>query len=86
MVIVAVSDAGQEYCYRISTAHKVNRKKAKAVCEVLNEVRYMVKDGETWYAHEIGCYDQAWDVARNQAFTFGKTGLKRKRYVPCLNI
>jgi len=77
MTIIAKSLIGQEFMYNAKTAHKVAKTSAKAICEALNKARFMLNDGETWFVHEVGAYDNAYAYAEWQAFTRRNGAIRR---------
>lgn len=68
MKIVAKSVKGKEYLYTASTAHKVPNTSAKVICDVLNKANYNLKEGETWFVHDVSPYDRAYEYASFQSF------------------
>lgn len=80
MTVVAKSVAGQEFLYDPRSAHAVEKHKAKAICDKLNELKYLLNnDNEVWYVHEVDQYDTARVYAEEQRFIWSKKrGLIRK--------
>ena len=80
MTIVAKSLRGHEFMYNPRSAHAVAERKAKAICDELNKLKYLLNnDNEVWYVHEVDQYDIApFEYAQDQRFTWGKRGLIRK--------
>ena len=69
MKIVAKSVKGQEFLYTASTAHNVPNASAQAICDVLNRAKFgNLKDDETWFIHDVGPYDRAYEYASFQSF------------------
>ena len=79
MKILAVSVKGREFAYNPKTAHKVNANKANEIAAILNRISWNIKDGETWYAHDVDKYDTAFVYAEYQSFVYGKNGLRERR-------
>ena len=81
MVIVARTETGREFCYSTRSAHKVARKDAEKIAEMLTLAYYHIKDGQKWYVYEIDEYDASFDYATMQRFYIDKSGnLKRRGY------
>ena len=79
MTVVAKSLRGHEFMYNPRSAHAVAERKAKAICDKLNELNYLLdNENEVWYVHEVDQYDTAYVFAEGQRFTWGKRGLIRK--------
>ena len=78
MTILAITRPGEEFLYKVATAHNVNQAKAKKIADMLNNAKYMLKDGEIWYPYEVDEYDTAYDFAQFQRFEYGKRGLIRR--------
>ena len=79
MTILAKTIIGKEFIYSVSSAHKVNKKKADYIAECLNNCGFMLKDGEKWHVYEVDQYDKASIYAEDQTFYITKGGaLKRK--------
>ena len=79
MTVLAKSVKGQEFFYNARSAHFVSERNAKAICKMLNELRYLLdKDNEVWFIHEVDQYDNAYYYAQDQRFTLYKGMLKRK--------
>ncbi len=74
MVVLAKSIAGQEFMYSARSAHKVPAKRAAAIRDALNGIRYDLKDGQIWHLHEIDEFDAAYDFAEMQKFYVNKSG------------
>lgn len=68
MLVIAKSLEGREYLYNPRSARAVSARSAKKILEVVNRYRYQLKDGETWYIHDVDQYDAAYDYAQYQAF------------------
>ena len=66
MTIVAKTRPGQEYCYNVLSAHRINKAHKHNICESLNKAGYSLIPGEIWHTYEISIYDAAFDVAKNQ--------------------
>lgn len=79
MLVIAKSVAGHEFLYSAQSAHKIPKNKAEKVKHILNTCRYQLKDNETWYLHDVGEYDIAYDYATFQSFCFRKGQLIEKR-------
>ena len=79
MLILAKSVKGQEFLYSKRSAHKVPKTSADKICEALNKINYDLKNGETWFKHEVTNYDDAYIFAETQAFRVSKGTLKEIR-------
>ena len=79
MKILAISCEGSEFFYRASTAHKVSKASANAICKALNEIRYNLKPGEVWHVHDVEGWENAGIYAETQAFRMYKGRLQEVR-------
>lgn len=79
MMVVARAIAGKEFMYMPASAHKVNARKANAICKALNECAYMLKPGQTWHVYDVCEYDLAHDYAECQMFTMSNDGCRIRR-------
>lgn len=90
MVIVALSNKGQGFLYRASTAHEVLKKDADRIAQALNtDARFagLKQQDEEWFVHEVDVYDNAYGHAIRQRFFFSAYGLIRgagRRFFPKL--
>ena len=79
MKIVAITTDGQEFLFKVRTAHKVSTAGAEKICKILNHIRYNLKSGaEKWWVYEIDKYDMAYDYAVTQDFHLTGRGLKER--------
>lgn len=79
MKIVAITNNGQEFLFKVKTAHKVSNAGAEKICKILNHVRYKLNSPtEKWWVYEVGQYDMAYDVAVMQDFHLTARGLKER--------
>ena len=69
MKVVAKSVKGNEFLYSAKSAHKVAKASAEAICKALNDSNYDLKNGETWFVHDVDKYDNAFQYAEWQSFT-----------------
>jgi len=69
MKIIAKTRIGSEYLYSASSARKVSARSAETILKVVNEMRWRLKDGETWHIYDVDEYSAAYDYAQYQAFT-----------------
>ena len=54
MTVVAKSLRGHEFMYNPRSAHAVAERKAKAICDELNKLKYLLdNENEVWYVHEV---------------------------------
>lgn len=68
MKVIAKSVQGHEFMYNAASARKVSERSAKTILNVLNEKRYLLKDGEIWHIHDVDSYDNAYHYAQSRAF------------------
>lgn len=80
MKIVAKSIEGQEFLYSASSAHSVSKASANAICKALNNARYDLKEGQVWFVHDIGQYDNAYIYALSQKFYRNRGKIMRSGY------
>ena len=78
MKVVAKSAKGHEFMYNGKSAHKVSEASAKYICDILNEYKYKLNEGEVWYIHDIDKYDMAYEYALFQSFTVRKGVVKER--------
>ena len=77
MFVVAKSVKGHEFMYAPKSAHKVPKTSAKAICKVLNDNNFMLKENEVWFVHAVDKYDSASEFADWQKFTI-RNGIVRR--------
>lgn len=80
MMIIAKSPKGREFVYSPRTAHRVNARKARKVCDALNACGFMLEEGETWYPHEVADWETAAIYAEGQRFTVYADGSIVRRW------
>lgn len=77
MKIVAITTDGQEFLFKVRTAHRVSNAGAEKICKILNRMKYQIKSSaEKWFVYDIDQYDMAYDVAVMQDFHLTARGLK----------
>lgn len=72
MKVIAKSLKGAEYMYNAESARKVSERSAETILEIVNEMKWRLKDNEVWAIHEVDRYDNAYYYAERQAFTIRK--------------
>lgn len=72
MKIIAKSCKGKEFLYNAKSARKVSEKSAEKILNVLNSVKWDLKDDEIWHIHDVDEYDSAFWYAERQSFTIRK--------------
>jgi hypothetical protein len=77
MKIVAKTRVGSEFLYDARSAHKVSQAKAEKIRDVLNSVRYGLKDGEAWYIYDADTYSTASVYAEGQSFRVYRGTVRR---------
>lgn len=79
MKIVAITNEGQEFLFKVRTAHKVSNAGAEKICKILNHIRYNLRTtAEKWWVYDIDKYDMAYNVAVMQDFHLTARGLKER--------
>ena len=79
MKIVAITTEGQEFLFKVKTAHKVSNAGAEKICKILNRIRYQLNAPvEKWWVYEIDQYDMAYGYAEMQNFHLTARGLKER--------
>lgn len=79
MKIVAITNNGQEFLFKVKTAHKVSNAGAEKICKILNHIKYQLKAStEKWWVYDIDQYDMAYDYATMQDFHLTARGLKER--------
>lgn len=78
MLVVAKSKAGAEFLYDALSAHKVSKASAQKIADVLNDVKYCLKEGETWFVHEVWPMDRAYAYGEIQGFSIYRGVVRRK--------
>lgn len=81
MLVVAKSVKGREYLYNAKTAHKVPIKNAEKICEVLNDCKFCLNDGEIWFVHDVDQFDDAYTYASFKKFIYKKNGQVVRRAI-----
>lgn len=82
--VIAKSIKGKEYLYSRKECYSVSAKKAKLICDTLNRLQWQLKDGETWFIHEIDDIEYKYCNAVFQQFIAGKNGIRIKNYYSVL--
>lgn len=79
MYITAIAKKGQEFLYDYTTAHKVSKRSAETIKNMLNNANYLIVDEtkQTWHVFEIDNYSRAIDYATYHRFSLRKGILKR---------
>lgn len=78
MKIVAKAMEGKEFLYNAKSAHKVSERSSKIIVDILNNVKYDLKENETWFAYDIDEYDvRPYEYALSQRFTIRNGLVKR---------
>lgn len=72
MKILAKTITGREWAYNPSTARRVSAASAEKIKEVLNRVKYELKDGEVWFAYDVAEWECAGIYAQDRKFTIRK--------------
>lgn len=80
MTVLAKAKVGSEYLYVINSAHKVPKASARKIMDILNDVRWNLKDGEIWHMYEIDEYCPGYTYAATQRFSIRKGIVKRSCY------
>ena len=80
MTVLARAKVGSEYMYTVSSVHKVPKSSARKIMDILNDVRWNLKDGEIWHMYEIDEYDSAYAYAETQRFSIRNGIVKRISY------
>ena len=80
MLVVAKSKVGADFPYAAASAHTVRQASAQKIAAVLNDVKYGVKAGETWFVHEVWPLDRAYGYGEIQSFSIYKGVVRRKSY------
>ena len=78
MKIVAKTYEGQEFLYSRKSAHRVSERSAQLICDVLNENRWTLKDGQKWHVYEIADWEVDFCGAAYQSFVRRNGGLYEK--------
>ena len=80
MTVLARAKVGSEYMYTVNSVHKVPKASARKIMDILNDVRWNLKDGEIWHIYEIDEYDSVYIYAETQRFSIRKGIVKRISY------
>lgn len=73
--VIAKTMEGNEYLYSKLASYKVAEKSAKAICKVLNDCKWQLKDGEIWHIYDVGEWELDFMNARFQRLTKKKNGM-----------
>lgn len=68
MLILAITNEGQEFIYNARSARAVSKNSASKICDIVNEYKYKLKAGQKWHVYDVDKYDIAFDYATRQAF------------------
>lgn len=69
MLVLAKSVKDHEFAYSARSAHQVPKASANEIRDALNRERFDLHDGEIWFIHDVGPYDDAYYYAESQAFS-----------------
>lgn len=72
MLVLARSIKGAAFWYNAASAHEVPKRSAGKIRDILNRNNYQLKEGEEWYLHDVGYYDNGYYYAKSQRFTIYK--------------
>ena len=75
--LIAKTIKGKEYIHSRNDAYFAD-KNADKICEVLNKVRYKLKEGECWHVYD---YDFAQDWYVEQVVSLTKAGKIKLSYI-----
>lgn len=81
MLVLAVSKKNKEFLYRYDTAHKVSSRCADVIMNTLNNVEYLLQDGEVWAKHEVSEADNAFAYASYKSFKIKKGAVIEYRHL-----
>lgn len=86
MFIVAKAEQGREFFFSAKSAHRVAKKNAQKICEILNELKFALGSGEVWHTYEVAEWQAPAYVAADQSFTLRRNGaLVRKNTYDHMN-
>lgn len=57
MLVVAKTIKGKEYYHSIHEMYEVSKRSADKICEIMNNVKWNLKDGEAWHVYEESMYE-----------------------------
>lgn len=72
MKVIAISQKGHEFLYSARSAHKVSERSAKTICDICNQMKYQLKEDQTWFIHDVDHYDDAYMYGLLQEFRIRK--------------
>ena len=78
MKILAIAPKGKEFIYDYTTAHKVSKRAAVTIRDILNHLNYKLSSGYIWYIYDIDTYDTAYVYAEEQSFSVYKNHIKER--------
>ena len=79
MYILVQTQKGKEFIYSPSTAHQVSKNSAEKIKNVLNQLKYKIKnEGQIWHTYEVYEIDIAYNYAMFQRFTIRNGVIKEK--------
>lgn len=80
MKLLAIAPKGREYLHSRQNAGYAPDASAQKICDILNQIKYLLKDGETWHIYD---YDFTMDDYIFQKFTIRKGFVKLKSLDYC---
>lgn len=78
MLVLAKSLKGRDFYYSPRSAHRVSKRSANAIANILNE-KVNVIDNFEWTTHEVGYLSEAYAWGESQSFVIRKGIVSEKR-------
>lgn len=78
MLVLAKSLKGRDFYYSPRSAHRVSKRSANIIADILNE-KVNVVDNFEWVVHEVGYLSEAYAWAEGQSFVIRKGIVSEKR-------
>lgn len=78
MLVLAKSLKGRDFYYNPRSAHRVSKRSAKTIADILN-AKVNVVDNFEWTTHEVYNLSEAYAWAESQSFAIRKGIVSEKR-------
>ena len=57
MIVIAKTVTGKEFFHSIREMYEVPKRSASKICDVMNDVRFRLKEGEAWHIYDEYMYE-----------------------------
>ena len=57
MIVIAKTVTGKEFFHSVSEMYEAPKRSASKICDVMNDVRFRLKEGEAWHVYDEYMYE-----------------------------